>query len=97
MKRHTIDPYLDIEPQLEEILKTARHEDEVEITEEIDFQAALADVEEGVYETIEEALHDKFLATGVPYGAYFEFVDVASPVSLVVRYITGVEGILSNN
>lgn len=97
MKRHTIDPYLDIEPQLEEILKTASPEDEVEITEEIDFQAALADVEEGVYETIEDALHDKFLAVGVPYGSYFEFVEVVSPTLLTVRYITGVGGILPEN
>lgn len=97
MKRHVIDRYSNIDSQLEEIFKTASPGDEVEITEEIDFQSALADVEEGIYETIEEALHDKFLATGVPYGAYFEFVDVVSPVSLVVRYITGVQGILPNN
>lgn len=88
MARHKIDIYSDIEPQLEEILKTANPEDEVEITEEIDFQAALADVEEGIYETIEDALHDKFLATGVPYGTYFEFVEIVSPTSLVVRYTT---------
>lgn len=97
MKRHVIDRYSNIDSQLEEIFKTASPGDEVEITEEIDFQSALADVEEGIYETIEEALHDKFLATGVPYGSYFEFVEVVSPVSLVVRYITGVGGILPEN
>ena len=97
MTRHIIDRYSNIDSQLEEILKTANPDDEVEITEEIDFQAALADVEEGVYETIEDALHDKFLTAGVPCGSYFEFVNVVSPVSLVIRYITGVEGILPNN
>lgn len=97
MTRHVIDRYSNIDSQLEEILKTASPEDEVEITEEIDFQAALADVEEGVYETIEDALHDKFLAVGVPYGSYFEFVEVVSPTLLTVRYITGVGGILPEN
>ena len=93
MTTHIIDPYNDIEPQLNEILSKADIHDEIEITEEIDFQSALADVEEGIYETIEEALQDKFLGRGVPYGAYFEFKEVVTPTSLVIRYITGSEGL----
>lgn len=93
MATHTIDPYDDIEPQLNEILSKADIHDEIEITEEIDFQSALADVEEGIYETIEDAIHDKFLSTGCPYGPYFEFKEVTTPVSLIIRYVTGVQGL----
>lgn len=96
MAIHTINPYNDIDPQIEEIIETANQDDEVEITEEIDFQSALADVEDGRYETIEDALHDKFLGTGVPYAALFEFKEVINATWLRVRYITGVQGLQMN-
>ena len=93
MTIHTIDSHKDIKPQIEEIINVASPEDEVEITEEIDFQSALADVEDGIYESIEDALHDKFLGEGVPYAPYFEFKEVINPVFLVIRYVTGVQGL----
>lgn len=96
MSTHIINPYNDIDPQIEEVIATAASSDEVEITEEIDFQSALADVEDGRYETIEDALHDKFLGTGVPYAALFEFKEVTSPTSLTIRYVTGVQGLQMN-
>lgn len=91
MKRHTIDPNKNTKNQIEEILKIAQKTDEVEITDEIDFQSALAEVEEGEYTNIENALHDNFLGWGVPYGAYFEFEEVIGPTILVIKYITSVE------
>lgn len=91
MKRHIIDPNRNIKNQIEEILTTAQKGDEIEITDEIDFQSALADVEEGLYETIEYALHDNFLGWGAPYAAYFEFEEVVGPTILVIKYITSVE------
>ncbi len=96
MTIHIINPYKDIDPQIEEVIATAASSDEVEITEEIDFQSALADVEDGLYESIEEALHEKFLGTGVPYAPYFEFKEVTSPTSLTIRYVTGVQGLQKN-
>lgn len=96
MTIHIINPYKDIDPQIEEVIATAASSDEVEITEEIDFQSALADVEDGLYESIEEALHDKFLGTGVPYAALFEFKEVINTAWLRVRYVTGVQGLQMN-
>lgn len=93
MATYVINPYEDTEPQIDNLLNKMTRGDEIEITEEIDFQSALADVEEGRYENIEEALQDKFLGQGIPYGAYFEFKEVVTPTSLVIRYITGAEGL----
>lgn len=93
MATYVINPYEDIEPQIDNLLNKTAPGDEIEITEEIDFQSALADVEEGRYENIEEVLQDKFLGRGVPYGSYFEFKEVVTPTSLVIRYITGAEGL----
>ena len=42
MTIHIINPYKDIDPQIEEVIATAASSDEVEITEEIDFQSALS-------------------------------------------------------
>ena len=90
---HQLDPRHNIAGQLSTVLAVADNDDEVAVTETIDFQALLADVADGLYESIDEALHDNFIGCGVPYGAYFEFVSVASATELTIRYVTGIAGV----
>lgn len=90
---HQLDPRHNIAGQLSTVLAEAEDNDEITITETVDFQALLADVADGLYESIDEALHDNFIGCGVPYGAYFEFVSVASTTELTIRYVTGVAGL----
>mgnify|MGYP006902693907 CR=1 FL=1 len=93
MAVHEIVPFVDVGAQIELILDNSKGNDIVAMTDEIDFQTAMADVAEGIYDTIEDAIHEKFFNTGSPYGSYFEFVEVTSPTTLKIRYLTGIQGL----
>lgn len=88
METFELDSTQDIRSQVADLQGSAQPTDCIAVTQVTDFQLLLADVEEGRFDSIEDALHQGFVGFGVTEGAYFEFEDVRSSTELEIRYVT---------
>lgn len=89
-----LNPNEDILPQIQYLYDyDVDGDDEVEITDIVDFHALLADVEEDYDLTIEDAIHNALIGYGAPYDPQFAYKRVVSDTELEITYTTRFEGL----
>lgn len=70
MEIFDLDSTQDIKAQVADLQGSAQPTDCIAVTQVTDFQLLLADVEEGRFDSIEDALHQGFVGFGVTEGAF---------------------------